>query len=275
MTEEEKAAAAEAERVAAAEAAAIVEAEAAAAAEAAEAARKANDKTTRTAAEVDAEIDQLRKEAADANRAADEARAVAAKFKGIDPVVAKENAKKVSDAEAATREAERKQAEAEGNFERLRELQNEDFDRKFEEIKAERDAALVKVEEVTTRNERATRTSAFAASKFFAGETVLTPSKAERLFGDHVEIEDGEIVVYDAPSSASKRTKMMDAKGNALSFEVAIQKVFEKDPDRDTLTKSKVKPGAGTKSEDVSDPGLKASNDRLTRLTAAVAVLRK
>ncbi|MGE8141859.1 DUF6651 domain-containing protein [Novosphingobium sp. NPDC080210] len=268
----------------AAEAAAAEEARKAAEAAAAEEARKAKeaeDAKKKAAADaagdanVAAELEQLRKEAEEARKEADEAKKQAARFKGIDPEVAKENAKKVAEAEEAKREAERKQAEAEGNFERLRELQNEDFERKLKEIEEQRDAARAEAEAIKDRLSSTTRKSAFAASKFFADETVLTAAKAERLFGDFVEVEDGVVVVYDAPAGSSKRAKIMDAKGVPLPFDTAIQKVFEKDPDHETLAKSKVKPGAGSKSEDAGNPQAKASSDRISRLANAVAQLRK
>lgn len=258
----------EEEQKAAEEAAAREAAEAAAA----EAAKKAGTegKTPEGSGANDAakeELEQLRKDL-------ETARAEAAKFKGIDPEVAKANAKKVADAETAQRDAEKKAAEAEGNFEKLRQIQKEEQDAALD---AERTARSV-AEERAAAAEKAVSAmrvrTAFASSAFIATETILTGAKAERLYSDHVEDEDGQIVVYDKPSGEAKRAKVMDGKGNPLPFNEAIAKVIGADPDKDALLKSKMKPGGGSKTED-DKREQRGGGDRLSRLAAGVAKLRE
>ena len=200
------------------------------------------------------------------------AQAAAAKFDGIDPEVAKANAKKVADAEKAARDAETAKAQAEGNFERLRELQNEEHQAQLAAAQAERDDERTRAAQAAADAVAARREAAFAKSKFFASETILTADRAERLYGDYVEIENGVTVVYDAPKSAAKRTVVMDTKGKPLSFDDAMKKVFENEPDKDSFLKSKITPGANSKTQDgkVKD----APTDRLGKLAAGLAKLR-
>lgn len=215
-----------------------------------------------------AELERLRTALADAQTAAK-------KYEGIDPAVAKENARKVADAEAAAREAEKKQAEAEGNFERLRELQNEEHEAALAALRAERDEARQELTNARTEAQKAKVTSAFAASTFFGKETILTAAKAEKLYGDHVEIENGVTVVYDAPKDAAKRTKIMDSRGNAIPFDAAMQKIVEADPDKDNLLRSKIVPGGNTKTvQNDSKTQAAQSADRLGRLAAGLGKLR-
>lgn len=260
MTDEEKAAAA-------AEAARL-EAVATAAAEAERLARAAaddNDKNKTKKTEAEAEIVQLRADLA-------KAKADAAKFKGIDPEKAKADAAKVTAAEAATLAAEKAKATAEGNFERLREIQSQEHEAAITAANTAREEADARAAKADERLATAQTKGAFASSRFFIDETILTASKAERLYGDHVEIEDGEVVVYDKPAGAAKRVKIMDSRGNPLSFDEAIKKVVDADPDKDSLMRSRMKAGAGSKTEEGK---VVVGKDRLSRLSAGLAALQK
>ena len=221
------------------------------------------------------QIEELRKKAEAADAAAAEVerlRKEQEKFKGIDPVKARENADKVAAAEAAARDAEKAKAEAEGNFERLREIQNEEHEAALEAERKRASDAEERANALAKQMNQTTLTSAFAASRYLAKETILSGPKAERIYGDHVEIEDGDVVVYDAPAGAKKRTKVMDGKGNPLPFDEAIKKVIESDPDKDSFLRSKMKPGAKSKTEDVGKPERGAS--RHSRLVAGLKALK-
>lgn len=201
------------------------------------------------------------------------AKAAAAKFDGIDPEVARENAKKVAEAETARRTAEAEKAKAEGNFERLRELQNEEHEAKLVAARTERDTAQAERAQAIADAALARREAAFARSEFFAKETILSPTKAERLYGDYVEIENGRPVVYDAPKDAAKRTKFMDSKGNPLAFDVAMKKVVDAEPDKDTFIKSKMQPGGGSRTEQHKN-NTPPPTDRLAKMAEGLRKLR-
>lgn len=231
---------------------------------------------TEVPASLDAARDALKAaeaRAAKAEREAKKARETAKKFEGIDPEKARENEKKVKEAEANAREADRKKAEAEGNFEKLRQLQNEEYEAG---LKAEREARAAAEDRARAAEERANRalvTTAFAGSTFILNDTIFNPVKAARMFGDHVEVEGDEVVVYDGPRG-SKRAKVMDSRGNALPFDQAIRKVIEADPDKDLFLRNKIKPGVGSKSED-GKPAAVLPKDRLSRLAAGLKAMKE
>jgi hypothetical protein len=83
----------------------------------------------------------------------------------------------------------------------------------------------------------------FAGSKFLSEDTVLSGEKARRLYGDHFEIEDGDLVAYDKPAGAKERTPLVDSRGEKLDFEAAIAKILKADPDFERIAKSKLKTG--------------------------------
>lgn len=258
MTEEEKAAAEAAAQKATEEAAA------------AEAARKAAAEKTGgedAGADAAAELEKVKAELATA-------RAEAAKFDGIDPVKAKADAAAVAAAEKAKLEAEKAKAEAEGNFEKLKELQDAETASRLEAANAATEQAKADAEAARKEARNARLSAAFATSKFLDAETILTPGKAEAIYGAHVEIENGVPIVFDAPSTAAKRAKIMDAKGNPLPFDQAMKKVIEADPDKDALLKSKIAPGGGSKTVDAPSSE-KRAGDRLSRLAAGIKQLRE
>ena len=262
MTEEEIAAAAEAARVAA------VAADAEAARVAAAAAT--TDKKTPAAAAPagdNAELIALRADLA-------AARAAAAKFDGIDPEVAKANAAKVTKAEAEAREAEVAKATAEGNFERLRELQNEEHVALLTAANQRADGAEAAVAAALAQVAKTKIDNQFANSKFFSAETIFDGPMASKLYGDHAEIVNGETVVYDKPAGAGTRVMFMDTKGKPLDFDVAMRKLIDGASNKDTILKSKTAPGASSKTIDTKAPS-DATGDRLSRIAAGLRQMRQ
>jgi hypothetical protein len=257
---------------AAAAAAAAAAETAAAEAAAAEAAAAAAANKTQTAEETAAAL-------AAANEELEAARARLAEFEGIDAAAARENAKKVADAEkaakeasAAAKKAEKERAAAENDVAKLREIQNEEHAAEVARIRAEKESSDKAVTDLQTQLNNIRLENAFNASKFIGEETILTGGKAQRLFSDYVDVVDGQVVVYDAPRGDAKRAKVMDNKGNALPFNDAIAKVINADPDKDSLLKSKTKPGAGSKTTDGKPT--EQGKTRHEKLTSGLAALR-
>lgn len=255
MTEEEKAAAEAAAKAAAEKAAADkAKAEAEAAARA-EADKTAADKTAAEKAEADkvsallAEVQALKEQTA--------------KFEGLDPEAARDALAKIKEVEKQAAEAEKAKALAEGNFEKLRELQQAETDAKVAAAEEAKAAALAEAEKARKELASAKVETAFANSKFLQDETILSGPKAQRLFGDHVEIEDGKVVVYDKPAGTDGRARIMDTKGNALAFNDAIKTLIEADPDRDALVRTKTIPGAGSKTTEGKPANEKTRHERL------------
>lgn len=173
-------------------------------------------------------------------------------------------------------DAERAAAEARGEYDRIvesmRAQQEADRTRYEAERAADRDAlaaAQARIDELTVGR-------AFGDSKFLAENTVLSPAKARKLYGEHVEIVEGEIVVYDKPKGAKNRTPLVDARGENLSFEAAIEKVIKADPDFDTIGRSKMKAGSGsTPAPTVKDDPKPTTPAGKSRIAAGIAARKK
>jgi hypothetical protein len=195
-----------------------------------------------------------------------------AAFGDLDPVRAKELLDGEVKREAARKKAELTTLEQKGEFERVKTMMAEEhkkmLDAATNAAKSTADAltaALSKIDDLTVG-------AAFSASNFVKDELVLTAAKARALYGSHFALEDGVSVAYDKPAGAKERTKLVDASGEPLDFDAALAKIVESDPDRDTLKKSKLVPGAGSGTTNVKKVEAKpATEGGLARIRAALA----
>lgn len=176
------------------------------------------------------------KAARDAEKAAKSALAA---YKGADPT-------KVAELLAREAEAETAALEAKGEYERVKEQMREQHaaaiaekDTELASAREELAAANRQIDELTVGND-------FGNSKFLNEQTVLSPAKARRLYGDHFEVVDGKTVGYDKPKGAADRTPLVDAQGNHLKFDAAIEKIVRADEDFERIAKSKLKPGSSS-----------------------------
>lgn len=261
-----------------------------------EAAREAAE-AERTAAEEEAAIADLEKKAASENdastarellrevmkrkekqRAAEEAATAAnqrvaqleaelAKFSGIDLDEVKQLLKEKADREKA-------EAEAKGEFERVKQMMISEHQKEVGELKAE----LEKRNELLAAREGQINDlligNAFATSPFILGELTLTPSKARQLYGSHFEIKDGVIVAYDKPAGKPDRTPLVDGAGKPLGFEAAMQRIIDADPEKATLLRAKLQPGASSKTQAVETPNTQQDN-KLYGASRILAALQK
>lgn len=169
---------------------------------------------------------------------ADAKRALEA-YEGVDPAKVKELIRKEA-------EAEQRDAEARGDFERVKQMMAEEHERAVAKIqndlKAEREsraADIALIDELTIGN-------AFGNSDFIRESMSISPTKVRSLYGSHFERKDGVVVAYDKPAGAKDRTMLVDATGAALSFEEALSRIIDADPDKKGMMKSRAKPGAGS-----------------------------
>lgn len=170
----------------------------------------------------------------------------------------------------AQKEAEKAKLEQAGEFERVKEMILKENQEKLsaqqkllEEAEARSKALQAQIEELTVGQN-------FATSNFIQEKLLLTPSKARVIYGSHFDVKDGKTIAYDKPRGSESRTPLVDANGEPVSFEIAIQKLVEADPDRDRILKSTLKPGADSNSEGkrVEDkPELRG----MSRIAAALA----
>lgn len=238
----EKAAAAAAEEAAAAQAA-----EEARRKEAEEAARKEREEQEKGLSakerELLHEVMEKKDKIKNAESRIDELQKQVKKFEGID-------LDRVQDLIKAEKEREEKELEARGEFDRLRERMNQEreaertaHESELQKLRDELKAANENIDELTVGQ-------TFTQSSYIADELVLTPTKARALYGAHFDKVDGKLVGYDKPRGAKERTALIDASGNALSFDAAMAKIIDADPERDSLIRAKMKPGASSRSQD-------------------------
>lgn len=224
----------------AAAAAAKAAEELAAAEAAAAAALAAGDKPTDAEAKLLKET--MKAKAARQKAEADLATAQAAlkAFDGIDPV-------KVRELLAAQTDAEKKALEAKGDYERLKQMMADEHKTTVEALRAQIAERDLTIANSSRTIDNLTVGQAFTGSTYVNDDLVLTPSKARTIYGAHFDVVDGEVVAYDKPRGENERTMFVDGAGKPLSFDAAMKKLIEADPDRDRLVKAKLKPGAGSK----------------------------
>lgn len=187
-------------------------------------------------------------------------------FDGIDPNAVRELLTK-------QKEAEKTAAEAKGDFERVKKMM---ADEHAVELKSVKDALAAKDSETakllgTINN--LTIGQSFATSSFVNEELVLTPNKARVIYGDFFEVEGDAAVAYDKPKGAGERTKLVDGSGNPLAFDAAIRKLVEADPDRERIVKSKMQPGAGSRTTETRSTSGQGDQSKLTGLARIQASL--
>jgi hypothetical protein len=155
---------------------------------------------------------------------------------------------------------ERKQAELEAA------ARKGEFDKIREQMKADREAALKQKDaEIGTRDASIaslqqqiadlTVGNAFTGSQFVKEDLALTPTKARALYGSHFEFKDGKLVSYDKPTGAKDRAPLVDGNGEPLSFDAAFKKIIDADPEKDSVLRSKVAPGAASTTNSSAEPG--------------------
>lgn len=210
--------------------------------DAAEAARKAEaDKGKLSDAEAKLLKDAMKQKTRATELEAELAKAKEAlkSFEGIDVAAAR---KALVDKE----EAERLRAIKEGDFDRLTKQMAERHSAEKTQLEQNAEAAVLSNSVLQKQIADLTVGNAFSTSKFVGEDLTLTPSKARVIYGSHFEFSEGKIVGYDKPVGASDRTILVNSSGTSLSFEDALRKIIEADPDKDHLIRSKVKPGSGS-----------------------------
>ncbi|MBX5130815.1 hypothetical protein HJB53_30455 [Rhizobium lentis] len=170
-----------------------------------------------------------------------------AKFEGIDPDAVRALIEEKRNAELAAEEAK-------GNFARVKEMMAEEHAKDKKSL-SDQIADLQKqlAEKDGTINDLTVGRS-FSESKFIGEDLVLPRAKARAIYSSHFEVVDGKIVGYDKPASAKDRTQIVDAAGQPVSFDEAIKRIIDADPEKDSLYRDKAKAGAGSASAKIEAP---------------------
>lgn len=182
-------------------------------------------------------------------------------FEGIDPDEARAALKAVKDAEKA-------ELEKAGEWDRLKEVMAEEHGKDLK-LKDDRIAELEGViSEKDGIIDGLTVGQSFDNSAFIRDQMVLTPGKARVIFGDHFDVDGDTVVGFDKPRGASGRTPLVDGAGNPVGFETAMQRLVEADADSTSLLRSKMKPGAGSKTtgnKATEEPGDMAASEKIRK----------
>lgn len=176
-----------------------------------------------------------------------ELEATIARFEGIDP----DAVRALLDEK---RKAELSAEEAKGNFERVKEMMAEEHTKDKKSLQ-DTIADLQKALEGAngTINDLTVGRS-FSESKFIGEDLVLPRAKARAIYSGHFDVVDGQIVGFDKPVGAKERTQLIDAAGKPVSFDEAIKRIIDADPEKESLYRDKAKVGAGSTSQKVADP---------------------
>lgn len=170
------------------------------------------------------------------------------KFDGIDPEAVRQMLRERDD-------ADKKQLEAKGDWERLKQRMAEEHVKEIDALKGNLDQSQNALQKaLSTINDLSVGTQ-FGQSKLISDELTLTPSKARVIYGEYFDVVDGKVIGYDKPKGAENRTAIVDQYGNNVGFDDALRKIIDTDPEKDYLFKSKAKPGAGSDSAKPSGKG--------------------
>ena len=227
-------------RLEAEKAAADAAAAAKAAADKAEAEKSKDKQISDTEARLLKDLMKHKAEAKTAKEAADAAAAKLKEFEGLDPAQLRALVAEKAD-------ADRQAAEKRGEYDRIIAQVRQDSDTRVAAVAAEKEEFAKRLKDAQRQIDDLTVGSSFRGSKFISDETVLTGEKARKLYGDHFEIENGEVVAYDKPRGASDRTPLVDTRtGLKLGFEDALEKIVKTDSDFERIAKSKLRTGSNS-----------------------------
>lgn len=241
MTEEEIAAKEAADKIAAEEAAKVADEARAEAKRKAEEDALADEKNKSKVSDAEAKLlKELMKLKEKAKAEEDARKKLEETYKGIDLEAAKAALK-------AAEEAETKELEKKGEYERLLTKQKEKAEALIEAERARSAEMEKKLADAQKAVDELSLGNAFANSKFIQDKLALTPNKTKALYAAHFDIEDGKLVPYDKPKGSADRTKLISATGDALPFEEAIAEIINNDPDKEYLIKVDMKTGAGSR----------------------------
>lgn len=223
-------------------AAAKAAADAAAAAAAAEAAKGDKGADGMTAKEREL-LHEVMEKKTKLKEAADKVKDFESKLKvweGLDPA-------EVKALIAAQKDAKTKELEAKGEYEAVKQQMREAHEAEKKTL-AERIADLeTQLRGRDTQIDGLTVGQTFSQSKFIAEKLTLSPTKTRTIYGDHFDRDEtGRVVGYDKPRGAAGRAPLVNGNGEPLSFDDALAKLVEADPDKETVLRATTRPGASS-----------------------------
>lgn len=211
---------------------------------------------------------KLLREVMDKKQKLKEAEAALRAFDGIDPEVARQLIKD-------QKQAEQDAAAERGEFENVKTMMAKTHE---SEIKAKNDEITSLREELAQRDsavDKLTLGNDFSTSTFLKDNTLLSPAKARKIYGDYFEVRDGVTVGFDKPADSANRTMMVDSSGNPLPFNTVISKIIDADPDKKDILRSIASPGGGSSSNPSAAPKVTKEDKGLRGASRIAASLDK
>lgn len=194
----------------------------------------------------------------------EEIAALKKQFEGIDPEAVRKMLAERADAEKA-------ELEKKGDYERLKARMAEEHGKEVKTLQDQIAELQAQVSKASGTINELSIGSQFSQSQFIGEELTLTPAKARVIYADHFDLEDGKVVGYDKPRGAANRTALVDQYGTPVSFDDALRKIVDADPEKDHLLKSKIKSGAGSDSRKTTQPANKQEpTDSVSRIAAGL-----
>lgn len=183
------------------------------------------------------------------------------RFEGIDPDAVKQLQEDLEKRRAEDEKRREQELEGSGDWKTLRteleekhksqvdqiiEQKNAKFQSELEKLKAERDEAIKSANSQNSVIEELTIGNAFNVSQYVGKQLVPSPTKVRKLYGEHFDVVNGKVQAFDKPRGAEKRHQLVDGDGKPLNFEMALQKIVESDPDKDTILRATQSSGSGS-----------------------------
>jgi hypothetical protein len=183
------------------------------------------------------------------------------RFSGIDPDAVKTLQEELEQRKAE--DAKRREQELEGNGdwktlkteleEKHQSTINQIIEQKDTKFKGELAALQAELEEARKQAqgqssviEELTIGNAFNTSQFVGKQLIPSSAKVRKLYGEHFDVVNGQVQAFDKPRGAEKRHPLIDGDGKPLNFEMALQKIVESDPDKDTILRATQVSGSGS-----------------------------
>lgn len=196
-----------------------------------------------------------------------QANATLKQFEGIDPVAVRDLLKKQKDEETA-------QLEKKGQWDTLKESMAKEHQAEKTTLASEIDTLKADLQKSLNTINELTIGSQFSNSPFIKEKLLMTPSKAKVVYAGHFDFVDGAVVGFDKPRGDAGRSPLVNGNGDPLTFELAMQKLIDSDPEKDSLLRATVKPGANSNSEKASDVDAAKDKGQVSSLDKITAGLK-
>ena len=147
---------------------------------------------------------------------------------------------------AQQKEQERLNLEKRGEYDRILEQVRTEHTKEKGTLSEQIESLKAQLNERDSQIQEMTVGRSFAESAFIREQSKIPASIARKEFGAHVELVDGQVVVYDKPKGAADRTPLVDANGKYKAFEDAIAALYQAHPESASLIRAKGKPGSGS-----------------------------